>query len=133
MERLRVAGVRLTRPRRALVETLAKQHGPSSIEKLHQAVGADACDLATVYRNLAAFEQAGVVRRMHFESGTALYELEASSEHHHHHVVCRVCHRVEPVEGCVVQGIEDSVRARGYSDVSHIVEFFGVCSDCAKR
>jgi Fe2+ or Zn2+ uptake regulation protein len=131
--RLRSAGVRLTRPRLALLQTLAEQHAPASIERIHQSVGASTCDLATVYRNLASFERAGVVRRLHFESGTALYELEASEEHHHHHVICRICRSIEPVEGCVVKPIEDAVRARGYAQVSHVVEFFGVCPACQEN
>jgi Fe2+ or Zn2+ uptake regulation protein len=128
--RLRTSGVRLTKPRERLIEILAATHAPATIEQLHAAIGHQSCDLATMYRNLAAFEKVGVVRRMHFETGAALFELEASPEHHHHHVVCRVCRSVEAVAGCVVAPVELEVRRRGYSDVTHVVEFFGVCPKC---
>jgi Fur family transcriptional regulator, ferric uptake regulator len=133
VKRLKAAGVRLTKPRLALIEVLAGMKGPASIEKLHSATGEGVCDLATVYRNLAAFEEVGVVRRMHFENGTALYELEATPGSHHHHVVCRVCRKVDPIEGCVVAPLEEEVRARGYTAVTHVIELFGVCPECATK
>ena len=58
-----MAGMRVTKPRVALVETLMKLDGPVSIERIHQQVGIKSCDLVTIYRCLAAFENLGLVRR----------------------------------------------------------------------
>ncbi len=72
--RIRNAGMRVTKPRVALVEALLKQAGPVSIERIHQEVGVDSCDLVTIYRCLAAFEGLGLVRRSYQHNGTCLYE-----------------------------------------------------------
>lgn len=128
--RLRQHGLRITRPRTRLLEALARQGGPVRIEQLHRELGADACDLVTVYRCLAAFEQIGLVRRSFLFNGTGLYELTAGGTAGHYHLVCRQCGRTEPVDYFPIEGAERMLRDRGYSQLSHLVEFFGVCPTC---
>ncbi|HRG56565.1 MAG TPA: transcriptional repressor, partial [Lacunisphaera sp.] len=60
-ERIRLGGLRITKPRLAIIDALLRRHGPSSIEHIHQGMGARRCDMVTVYRCLAAFEQLGMV------------------------------------------------------------------------
>lgn len=132
LEILRQSGLRITRPRRALLQALLARRQPATIEDLHRDLDPGLCDLATVYRCLAAFEKLHLVRRCHFHDGTSLYEIELGPEHHHH-IVCTSCQKVEALDFCVVEGLERLVRERGYRNVSHMLEFFGVCAACSEQ
>jgi len=103
-----------------------------SIEQLHNDLANDACDLVTVYRCLAVFEELGLVRRCFFHNGTGLYEINLNDSHHHH-LVCRTCGKVERIEATFGENTERILRERGYEQVTSMVEFFGVCPDCQKK
>ena len=127
--RIRQAGMRITKPRLAIVESMQQHEGPVSIERIHQQMGPAVCDLVTVYRCLAAFEQLGMVRRSHLHNGTCLYELTLRKTRHYH-IVCKGCGSTDRVDYFPVEGIERLLQDRGYADVSHVVEFFGICPKC---
>jgi Fur family ferric uptake transcriptional regulator len=129
--RIRQAGMRITKPRIAIIESLLRHAGPISIERIHQELGAKLCDLVTVYRCLAAFESLDMVRRSYLHNGTCLYELTLGSTRHYH-IVCKACGNTERVDYFSVEGMEGVLKERGYTQVSHIVEFFGVCPTCQK-
>lgn len=132
LDTLRKHHLRITRPRKAILQVLLTRETPTTIEELHHELEPGLCDLATVYRCLAAFEKLNLVRRCHFHDGTSLYEINLGSEHHHH-IVCTSCQKVEALDFCVVEGLERLIRERGYRNVSHMLEFFGVCSDCGQE
>lgn len=130
--RLKSAGLRITQPRLAILAALSKRAQPTSIEQLHDDVGADNCDLVTVYRCMAAFEEIGLVRRAFFHNGTALYEMNLGQPTRYH-VVCKQTNRVDELDAALadelrraIEAVQDKLRNRGYGDVGHIVEFFGV-------
>lgn len=130
--RLKAAGLRITQPRLAILAALSKCGRPVSIEQLHEEVGADNCDLVTVYRCMAAFEEIELVRRAFFHNGTALYEINLGQPTRYH-VVCKATDRVDELDvetadelRKAIEAVQEKLRARGYSDVGHIVEFFGV-------
>lgn len=127
---LREHGLRITKPRVALIEALARQTGPVSIESLHTELAAQACDLVTVYRCLGAFEAIGLVRRSFLHNGTSLYELTLGGAPQHYHLVCKSCGKTERVDYFPIQGMETVLRERGYVQLSHLVEFFGICPTC---
>jgi len=128
--RLRDSGFRITKPRIALLETLAQLERPVPIEHLHQRLTSHRCDLVTVYRCLSAFERIGIVRRSFLHNGTSLYELSLGNLPKHYHIICRSCGGSERVDYFPVEGIERMLRDRGYTELSHIVEFFGTCPTC---
>jgi len=130
LERARAAGLRVTEARRSLVRILAQSKLPLAVEAIHLRVGRQRADRVTLYRSLDAFERAGIVQRHPLEKGRALYAL-APGAHHHHHVVCRRCGAVERLAECDVAAVESAARARGYSELSHILEIQGVCPRCA--
>lgn len=130
IETLKEAGHKNTRIRKALLEVLLKEHGPFSAEDLQQKVNVE-CDLATVYRNLSLLESLRLVGPCDFGDGTTRYEWVGEDHEHHHHIICRNCHKVEQLEYCVVKDLEKLVQKRGYRDVSHRLEFYGQCDDCA--
>lgn len=132
-ESLRKAGMRITRPRVALITALARHSDPVAIEPLHAELADERCDLVTVYRCLAAFEKIGIVRRSFRHNGTSLYELQLSSRPKHYHIACKECGALEPVDYFPIEGVERVLRARGYSELTHLVEFFGVCPTCQQK
>ena len=130
--KLKEAGLRITQPRLAILAALSKRAQPTSIEQLHEDVGAENCDLVTVYRCMSAFEEIGLVRRAYFHNGTALYEINLGQPTRYH-VVCKTSNRVEELDAetsdelrQAIEAVQEKLRARGFGDVSHIVEFFGV-------
>lgn len=127
--RIRTAGMRVTKPRIALIESLLRMQGPVSIERIHHDVGAKSCDLVTIYRCLAAFENLGLVRRSYLHNGTCLYEQTISTARRYH-IICKDCGRSEPVEYTPAEGVEQKLQERGYAQISHVVEFFGICPVC---
>jgi len=127
--RIRGAQMRITKPRVAIIESLLLHHGPVSIERIHQDMGPNVCDLVTVYRCLAAFERLDMVRRSYLHNGTCLYELTLGKQRHYH-IVCKACGKTERVDYFPVEGIQRVVANRGYTQISHVVEFFGVCPAC---
>jgi len=130
--RLKAAGLRITQPRLGILAALSERTQPTSIEQLHERVGPENCDLVTVYRCMAAFEEIGLVRRAFFHNGTALYEINLGQPTRYH-VVCKTTDAVEELDAetsselrRAIEVVQDKLRARGYDDISHIVEFFGV-------
>ncbi len=131
IQALRESGSRVTEPRKAILALLTSEHGPFTIEEIHQRMKGDA-DLVTVYRSLAAMEAADVVRRCDFGDGAYRYEFN-TGEHHHHHIICRVCRSVRTLEFCVADGLERMARQLGYSNVTHTLEIFGICAKCQRK
>ena len=128
---LKKAGLKMTVARKAVMEILLKNHGPLTIEQISKAIRTPKCDLVTVYRITEAFEKNRLINRCDFGDGIARYEFNpADDDHHHHHIICRSCESVEPLDLCVVQTWENALETKGYSDLSHKLEFFGVCKSC---
>ncbi|MGH3499136.1 MAG: Fur family transcriptional regulator [Nocardioidaceae bacterium] len=88
--------------------------------------------LATVYRNLQGLAAGGDLDTLLSPSGEASYRLCSSG--HHHHLVCRTCGRTIEVEGPAVERWARRVASEhGFAEVSHTLEIFGTCADCAPR
>ncbi len=128
--RLKAAGLRITQPRVAILEALIKRSAPASIEQIHGDLADSACDLVTVYRCLAAFQEVGLVRLCYFHNGTSLYQINLDNESAYH-VVSKDSNEVEQLDPestaelrAVVNRIEENLKAKGYTEVSHMVEFF---------
>ncbi len=107
-----------------------------SAEDIYRALARDGVDvgLATVYRVLTQFEQAGLLQRHRFESDKAVFELNDSS--HHDHLVCLECGRVEEF---VDEGIETRqaqiASDRGFLIQAHSLYLYAQCKkgDCEWR
>jgi len=134
---LKTTGLKVTAPRLKVLDIF---HRASSrhltAEDVYRALLAEAVDigLATVYRVLTQFEQAGILSRSHFESGKAVFELNEGS--HHDHLVCLDCGRVE--EFCDTE-IEDRqrriAREQGFELADHALSLYGHCQrdNCPHR
>jgi len=87
--------------------------------------------LSTVYRTLQALAEGGDIDMLRTEDGEAIYR--RCSATHHHHLVCRSCGRTVEVEGPTVERWSDSIASEhGFTEVSHTLEIFGTCPDCAQ-
>lgn len=129
--RLKAAGLRITRPRLTILAAMVKLGQPASIEVIHENLGRRGCDLVTVYRCMAAFEEIGIVRRSYLHNGTALFSLNVD-DRPRYHVVSKTTKTVEELDPettrelhAALLAIEALLLARGYTDVGHIAEFFG--------
>ena len=129
IETLRAKGLRVTEQRRAILEALAGADSPKSAEETFSALPADTCDLVTAYRCLEQFEKAGVVERGVRENGTKVYCL-GHGHGHHHHLTCRKCGSTERIDLCIGPELEKVAEGFGYTEVSHVMEVFGLCSSC---
>lgn len=126
---LRQDKLRVTQARKTLLQALVKAQRPISAEELYRSMAPGTFDLVTVYRNLETFERAGIAQKVMTESGKGLYEL-IEANHHYHHILCRKCHRAERLEDCELTHFETLAGALGYSDISHVLELYGLCMDC---
>lgn len=134
-ERLHRAARRLTGPRRAIWEQLAGARHPLSSKEIHQSLRDRDCDPATVYRTLHLLEKLELVQRFDLGDGVARFELRRhDGPDHHHHLVCRHCSRIIELEECDLTEFERRVARRNwFTDVSHRLEFFGICPACQAR
>ncbi|CAB3641287.1 ferric iron uptake transcriptional regulator [Trinickia soli] len=83
--------------------------------------------LATVYRVLTQFEQAGLLSRSNFESGKAVFELNEGS--HHDHLVCIDCGRVEEFFDPEIEKRQQQIaEERGFKLQEHALALYGVCT-----
>lgn len=90
--------------------------------------------LATVYRVLMQFEQAGLLTRSNFESGKAVYELNEGQ--HHDHMVCIDCGRVEEFFDAEIERRQHAIaQAKGFQLQDHALSLYATCikTDCPHR
>jgi Fur family ferric uptake transcriptional regulator len=131
-DKLRQGSRKITGPRQAILEVLRKHASPLTNKEIHAALGKADCDLATIYRNMHTLEEMGLVRRYDFGDGAARFELASDSDQaHHHHIVCTQCALIVEVDDCFPTEFQDAVASRhGFANVSHRLEFFGICPKC---
>ena len=127
---LKSAGLKATLPRLRIInlfESSKLRHMTAEdVYRLLQGEGLD-IGLATVYRVLTQFEQAGLLMRHHFESGKAVYELNEGK--HHDHLVCLQCGRVEEFYDAEIEKRQHKVaRDRGFSISEHALYLYADCT-----
>ncbi len=123
---------RTTRQRTAIAELLDSLEDFHSAQELHGMLLArrSRVGLSTVYRTLQAMADAAELDVLRLDDGQALYR--RCSTGHHHHLVCRECGRTVEVEGPAAETWAARVaQAHGFIDVTHQLEVFGTCPDCA--
>jgi Fur family ferric uptake transcriptional regulator len=134
---LKSSGLKATAPRLKVLE--AFQRSPQrhlTAEDVYKLLLADDADigLATVYRVLMQFEQAGLLSRSHFESGKSVFELNEGQ--HHDHLLCLTCGRVEEFFDAEIEQRQRTVaEQRGFALQDHALALYAVCTkkDCAYR
>lgn len=131
LSHMRDSGLRLTSARKSMLELLIFEHGPFSCEEVFERIQDRVlCDLVTVYRSLAKFEQVGMIESCELGDGRTRYKFKHSKVRHHHHIICKVCKRIESIPTCKVAEANAIPKKLGFREISHRLEFFGICSDC---
>ena len=134
---LKSSGLKATLPRLKILEIFQNSSVRHlSAEDVYKQLLADNLDvgLATVYRVLTQFEQAGLLSRNHFESGKAVFELEQGS--HHDHLVCLDCGRVEEFFDEEIERRQHRIaEERGFRLSEHALALYGNCTkqNCPHR
>jgi Fur family ferric uptake transcriptional regulator len=134
---LKDSGLKATLPRRKVLELFeSSKVRHLSAEDVYKSLIAEGIDigLATVYRVLTQFEQAGLLSRQHFETGKAVFELNQGG--HHDHLVCLQCGRVEEFYDAEIEQRQSEVsRKRGFELRGHSLALYADCtkSDCPNR
>ena len=134
---LKESGLKATLPRRKVLELF--EHSKVrhlSAEDVYKSLMAEGIDigLATVYRVLTQFEQAGLLSRQHFETGKAVFELNQGG--HHDHLVCLQCGRVEEFYDAEIEQRQAEVaRKSGFELKGHSLALYADCTkpDCPSR
>lgn len=142
-QRFRKQRLRVTKPRRIIIDVLGatKQHLSAEevylrVHKAYPNIG-----LTTVYRTLDLLEEMGVIVKLQFGDGRSRYELMENPKKpgHHHHLVCTSCKRIIEYDDFVdeevglIRKVEKQLsRRHGFQITGHVIQFHGVCSSCRK-
>ncbi len=134
---LKSSGLKATLPRIKILEVFQNSEVRHlTAEDVYKALLGSGADigLATVYRVLMQFEQAGLLERSHFESGKAVFELNEGK--HHDHLVCLDCGRVEEFFDAQIENRQHAVaEGRGFKLQEHALSLYANCvrKDCEHR
>ena len=127
---LKNTGLKATLPRLKILEIFqAGKQRHMTAEDVFRVLLEERSDvgLATVYRVLTQFEQAGLLNRSNFESGKAVYELNEGQ--HHDHLVCLDCGRVEEFYDAEIEKRQSAVaKAKGFNIADHALSLYATCT-----
>jgi Fur family ferric uptake transcriptional regulator len=127
---LKNTGLKVTAPRLKVLDIFQRAESRHlTAEDVYKALLAESMDigLATVYRVLTQFEQAGILARSHFETGKAVYELNEGS--HHDHLVCLDCGRVEEFYDSKIEERQHKIaEERGFALQDHALSLYAHCT-----
>ena len=130
IDELKSTGLKATLPRLKILEIFQKaEQRHMTAEDVYRVLLAEQSEigLATVYRVLMQFEQAGLLSRHHFEAGKAVYELR--EDEHHDHLVCLDCGHVEEFHDPEIEKRQTSVaKARGFTIADHALSLYAHCT-----
>jgi Fur family ferric uptake transcriptional regulator len=137
IDELKSTGLKATLPRLKILDVFqkgAQRH--MTAEDVFRVLLEERSDigLATVYRVLTQFEQAGILTRSHFESGKAVYELNEGT--HHDHLVCLDCGRVEEFYDAEIEKRQHAVaKTKGFEIAEHALSLYAHCTkpNCPNR
>src|SRR3954470_4567371 len=136
-DELKNNGLKATLPRIKVLEVFqnATQRHMSAEDVYRVLLAEDAeVGLATVYRVLMQFEQAGILSRTHFETGKAVFELNEGK--HHDHLVCMDCGRVEEFYDAEIEKRQRGIApSRGFELQGHALALYAACTkkNCVYR
>lgn len=131
-QQLKEAGLKITIPRMRILDILeqsGKRHMSAeevyhTLHEAHEDIG-----LATVYRVLTQFHEAGLVKRHNFEEGHAVFEINHGQ--HHDHLVCVKCGKVEEFIDDVIEQRQEQIAEKfGFQITDHNLNLYGICGEC---
>jgi Fur family transcriptional regulator, ferric uptake regulator len=135
---LEVAGLRPTRPRKAMIDQIAAwavaDKDFTSEELWHAAQErAPWIGRSTAFRTVELLTEFGFLDRVTFADGSERYHVVQPGTHHHH-LTCEQCHRIVDVDACLPAALLDGIaQTSGFALSGHRLELFGQCPDCQQR
>ena len=132
--RLEHLGLRLTTQRRRVLDELLQEPDDATAQELHSRLRerGERVGLATVYRALEAFVEAGLVDELSHRPDERCYRACRSAAHHHH-LVCSSCHRVVELTDCeVTDWVQRAAAGLGFTAIDHRLEVSGLCAECRR-
>ncbi|MEX0943190.1 MAG: ferric iron uptake transcriptional regulator [Pseudomonadales bacterium] len=134
-QELKEAGLKITLPRLKILQILesSKVHHLSAEDVYKRLLqNNEEIGLATVYRVLTQFEEAGLVVRHHFEGGHSVFEL--ATDEHHDHIVCVKCGRVEEFSDDQIEARQRTIAKQlGFELTDHNLNMYGLCPTCRAK
>src|SRR6516165_7937988 len=126
-------GLRVTKGRQKILETLLEATEPLSLEEIQHRSVVDGVtpDYATVFRVMGLLEELQVAQRVHLNRSCSYFEL-LDPQQHYDYIICTECGNVTVmVDSCPVEKVERQIEQQyGYSEIRHSLEFFGKCRRC---
>lgn len=126
---LKDTGLKATLPRLKILDLFQRSSERHlSAEDIYRLLVAEELDvgLATIYRVLTQFEQAGILKRHHFETGKAVFELEKGD--HHDHIMCIDCGHVEEFYDAEIEARQNAIAAeKGFKLRDHAMYLYAEC------
>ena len=130
-------GVKLTEQRKIIAKVISEsktEYGESDhpdVDELYSRVSKidPKISIATVYRTVKLFEEAGILTKHDFKGGKARYE--AMIESHHDHLICVQCGKIEEFMDDKIESRQDEIVKRfGFKMIRHIHQLFVLCDKC---
>ncbi|WP_397476018.1 ferric iron uptake transcriptional regulator [Pusillimonas sp.] len=132
---LKNMGLKATFPRLKILDIFRKaEERHLSAEDVYRALINEDVDigLATVYRVLTQFEQAGILVRSQFDGGKAVFELNDGD--HHDHLICTNCGKVVEFSDPDIEKRQHKIaKDHGFALESHTMLLYGICPDCTPK
>jgi Fur family transcriptional regulator, ferric uptake regulator len=131
-------GLRLTAPRRAVIDVLVERGAPLTVADIHGRLRKARINLVSVYRTLRLLMDLGLVRLADEFRGTQRFELAEVYTGHHHHLVCQRCGQVEDIDGCwleekMLETLNRRLRrTRRFRVTAHDLKLYGLCRGCGR-
>lgn len=135
IDQIKSCGLKVTGPRLKILnlfETRPDKH--MSADDVYRIVLEEEMDIgvATVYRVLAQFEEAGILMRHHFESNKAVYELNGGI--HHDHLLCLDCGKITEFFDEEIEDMQERIaKKNGYDIQDHSLYLYGICAECQSK
>jgi len=127
-------GMRMTDQRRVVARVLSTSHDHPDVEELYRRAHAmdPHISIATVYRTVRLFEEAGIIERHDFRDGRSRYE--ETPDHHHDHLIDMRSGRVIEFVDTEIEALQEAIaRKLGYRLVDHRLELYGIPLDKAEN
>lgn len=122
--------LKLTRQREHILDMFLKMEHITAEQMYRSLARKDPhIGLATIYRTLNLFCEAGLAQARHF--GAQTHYDNVAHKGHHDHLICTACGKIVEFENCDIERLQEEVaRRNGFTIQTHKLELYGLCSSC---
>ncbi|NCC87521.1 MAG: transcriptional repressor [Clostridia bacterium] len=134
-DNLKTNGLKITKHRIEILDILEKSNQPIAAEQLFQEMQEKniSINLSTVYRTLDILCDKNLLTKINIDdSNKTLYEINRML--HTHHLICLVCKKILTINGCPLEGYENSLaKETNYTIAGHKLDIYGYCPECRNK